>query len=182
VPGSSNSIINRPVTSAGPTAAAGSSGPGSGCARWPAGSAGTTLLITRASNGQQYCVHPGQAVQVYLGGTLSARAGAEPPRLSGTALAPSPSGQAHLLRSPAAAYQTVRAGRAVLTIVRQPCHSVQPPQTPAAGPEGTEGAGPLAPSGAAASANAVELAYTGGAPVGAQCALEQVLRVTIIVS
>ena len=42
--------------------------------------------------------------------------------------------------------------------------------------------GPLAPSGAAASANAVELAYTGGAPVGAQCALEQVLRVTIIVS
>ena len=156
--------------------------PGPGVSRWPAGSASTTLLITQASNGQQYCVHPGQAVQVYLGGTLSPRAGSEPPRLTGTGLAPSPSGQAHLLRSPAAAYRSVGAGRAVLTIVRQPCHSVAPAQTPAAGPQGTAGAGPGDTSGAATSANAVELAYTGGAPVGAQCALEQALRVTIIVS
>jgi hypothetical protein len=182
VPGVSNSVDNRPVTDAGPAAAPGSPGPGPGCSRWPAGSASTTLLITQASNGQQYCVHPGQAVQVYLGGTLSPTAGSEPPRLTGAGLASSPSGQAHLLRSPAAAYRAVRAGRAVLTIVRQPCHSVAPAQTPAAGPQGSAGAGPGDTSGAATSANAVELAYTGGAPVGAQCALEQALRVIIIVS
>jgi hypothetical protein len=181
-PGVSNSVNNRPVTNAGAAETPGSSGSGPGCARWPAGSASATLLITRASNGQQYCVRPGQAVQVYLGGTLSPRAGSEPPRLTGTGLAPSPSGQAHLLRSPAAAYQAVGAGRAVLTIVRQPCHSVPAAQTPAAGPQGTTGAGPGDTSGAATSANAVELAFTGGAPVGAQCALEQALRVTIIVS
>jgi hypothetical protein len=182
VPGVSNSVDNRPVTDAGPAAAPGRSASGPGCSRWPAGSGGTTLLVTQASNGQQYCVHPGQAVQVYLGGTLSPAAGSEPPRLTGTGLAPSPSGQAHLLRSPAAAYQAVRAGRSVLTIVRQPCHSASSAQTPAAGPQGAEGAGPGDTSGAVASANAVELAYTGGAPVGAQCALEQALRVTIIVS
>jgi hypothetical protein len=182
VPVVSNSVNNRPVTDAGPAAGPGSPGPGSGCSRWPAGSASTTLLITQASNGQQYCVHPGQAVQVYLGGTLSPTAGSEPPRLTGAGLAPSPSGQAHLLRSPAAAYQAVGAGRAVLTIVRQPCHSITPAQTPVAGPQGPTGAGPRDTSGAATSANAVELAYTGGAPVGAQCALEQALRVTIIVS
>jgi hypothetical protein len=182
VPGVSNSVDNRPVTDAGPAAAPGRSGSGPGCSRWPAGSGGATLLVTQASNGQQYCVHPGQAVQVYLGGMLSPAAGSEPPRLTGTGLAPSPSGQAHLLRSPAAAYQAVRAGRSVLTIVRQPCHSVAPAQTPAAGPQGAAGAGPGDTSGAVASANAVELAYTGGAPVGAQCALEQALRVTIIVS
>jgi hypothetical protein len=182
VPGVSNSVNNRPVTDAGPAAAPGSPSPGPGCSRWPAGSGRTTLLITQTSNGQQYCVHPGQAVQVYLGGTLSPRAGSEPPRLTGAGLAPSPSGQAHLLRSPAAAYRAVGAGRAVLTIVRQPCHSVTAAQTPAAGPQGTAGAGPGDTSGAATSANAVELAYTGGTPVGAQCALEQALRVTIIVS
>jgi hypothetical protein len=182
VPGVSNSVNNRPVTDAGPAAAPGSPAPGPGCSRWPAGSGSTTLLITQASNGQQYCVHPGQAVQVYLSGTLSPRAGSEPPRLTGAGLAPSPSGQAHLLRSPAAAYQAVGAGRAVLTIVRQPCRSVAPAQTPAAGLRGTAGAGPGGMSGTVTSANAVELAYTGGAPVGAQCALEQALRVTIIVS
>jgi hypothetical protein len=182
VPAVSNSVDNRPVTDAGPAAAPGRSASGPGCSRWPAGSGGTTLLVTQASNGQQYCVHRGQAVQVYLGGTLSPAAGSEPPRLTGTGLAPSPSGQAHLLRSPAAAYQAVRAGRSVLTIVRQPCHSVAPAQTPAAGPQGAEGAGPGDTSGAVSGANAVELAYTGGAPVGAQCALEQALRVTIIVS
>jgi hypothetical protein len=182
VPGVSNSVINRPVTDAGPAAAPGSPAPGPGCSRWPAGSARTTLLITQASNGQRYCVHPGQAVQVYLGGRLSPTAGSEPPRLTGAGLAPSPSGQAHLLRSPAATYQAVRMGRAVLTIVRQPCHSVAPAQTPAAGPQGSAGARPGATSGTVTSANAVELAYTGGAPVGAQCALEQALRVTIIVS
>jgi hypothetical protein len=161
-PGVSNSVPNRPVTKAGAAETPGIPGSGPGCARWPAGSGSTTLLITQASNGQQYCVRPGQAVQVYLGGTLSPRAGSEPPRLTGTGLAPSPSGQAHLLRSPAAAYQAAGAGRAVLTIVRQPC--------------------PGDTSGAATSANAVELAFTGGTPAGAQCALEQALRVTIIVS
>ena len=187
VPGVSNSVDNRPVTDAGPAAAPGRPGRGPGCSRWPAGSGRTTLLITQASNGQQYCVRTGQAVQVYLGGTLSPTAGSEPPRLTGTGLAPSPSGQAHLLRSPAAAYQAVGAGRAVLTTVRQPGHSVPAAQTraahtPRAGPQGTTGAGPGDTSGAATSANAVELAFTGGAPVGAQCALEQALRVTIIVS
>jgi hypothetical protein len=187
VPGVSNSVNNRPVTKGGVAGAPGSPGSGPGCSRWPAGSASTTLLITKASNGQQYCVRAGQAVQVYLGGTLSPTAGSEPPRLTGTGLAPSASGQAHLLRSPAAAYQAVRAGRAVLTIVRQPCHSVPSAQTPAtqtpsAGPQGTAGTGPGDTSGASTSTNAVELAYTGGAPVGAQCALEQALRVTIIVS
>ncbi|HEY2278983.1 MAG TPA: hypothetical protein VGI00_11550 [Streptosporangiaceae bacterium] len=173
------------MAKAGAAGTPGRSGSGPGCSRWPAGSASTTLLITQASNGQQYCVRAGQAVQVYLGGTLSPRAGSEPPRLTGTGLAPSPSGQAHLLRSPAATYQAVRAGRAVLTIVRQPCHSVPATQTPAAGPQGTAGTagtGPGDSSGTATSTNAVELAYTGGTPVGAQCALEQALRVTIIVS
>jgi hypothetical protein len=182
VPGVSSSVANRPVTDAGPAAAPGRSGSGPGCSRWPAGSASTTLLITAASNGQRYCVRTGQAVQVYLSGMLSPTAGSEPPRLTGTGLAPAPSGQAHLLRSPAAAYQAVRTGRAVLTIVREPCRSASSAQTPAADPPGTEGAGPGGNSGASVSPNAVELAYTGGAPVGAQCALEQALRVTVIVS
>jgi hypothetical protein len=123
---------SRPGRSVAGSAVAGSAA--AGCARWPAGSARTILLISQASNGQQYCVHPGQSVQVFLGGKLSPVDGAEPPRLAGTGLVPASSGQAHLLRSPAAAYQAVRAGRVVLTIVRQPCHSVPPSQTPAAGP------------------------------------------------
>jgi hypothetical protein len=137
-------------------------------------------------------VHAGQAVQVVLTGRLSPTDGAEPPRLTGTGLVPASSGRVHLLRSPAAAYQAVRPGRvggngygqAVLTIVRLPCHSVQPAPTAPAPADGTDGAlGASAPgrSGAASSANAMEMAYTGGAPVGAQCALQQALRVTIIV-
>jgi hypothetical protein len=154
-----------------------SSGPG--CSRWPAGSTSTTLLLTQASNGRRYCVRPGQQVQVYLSGELLPRAGAEPPRLTGTGLVPAPSGQAHLLRSPADAYQAVQAGQVVLSVVRQPCRSLTPTQdptpTPVAGGLGDPGAG------APARANAVELAWTGGAPVGAQCAFQQALRVTIVV-
>jgi hypothetical protein len=148
--------------------AAGGPGSGPGCSRWPAGSTSTTLLLTQASNGRQYCVQPGQGVQVFLSGELTPKAGAEPPRLTGTGLAPA-SGPAHLLRSPADAYQAVRPGRAVLTVVRLPCQSVQSSPTPAADSDGTPGA------------SAVELAYTGGAPVGAQCALQRALRVTIVV-
>jgi hypothetical protein len=161
-----------------PSTAAGSS-PGSepGCSRWPAGSTSTILLISQPGNGQQYCVQPGQAVQVSLSGVLSPRAGSEPPRLTGTGLVPSSAGQAHLLRSPAAAYQAVRPGRAVLTIVRLPCHSVEPAQTPA----DSDGASSLGGPGPAAGADAVELAYRGGAPAGAQCAIVHALRVTITV-
>lgn len=167
---SSPSIINkRPATSASPGEAADSPGPGAGCPRWPAGSTSTTLLLTQASNGRQYCVQPGQGVQVYLSGELLPKAGAEPPRLTGTELVPASSGQARLLRSPADAYQAVRPGRAVLTVVRMPCQSVQSSPAPAADPDGPQ------------AASAVELVYTGGAPVGAQCALQQALRVTIVV-
>jgi hypothetical protein len=186
--GSSHSIDNQPATRTGSTATGGAPGTAPGCARWPAGSASTILLITQASNGLQFCVHPGQDVQVFLSGTLSPVDGSEPPRLTGTGLVPAAPGSVPLLRSPAAVYAAVRAGRVVLTVVRQPCHSVQPAQTPtpAAGPDGTEGAGlpdvGSAGPGATGSVNAVETAWRGGAPVGAQCALEQALRVIVIVS
>jgi hypothetical protein len=112
-------------------------------------------------------VQPGQGVQVFLSGQLTPKEGAEPPRLTGTGLAPA-SGPRHLLRSPADAYQAVRAGRTVLTVVRMPCQSVPSPA-------------PAADSGGPPATGAVELSYTGGAPVGAQCALQQALRVTIVV-
>jgi hypothetical protein len=175
---SSPSIIDkRPATPVSPGVAAGGPGSEPGCSRWPDGSTSTTLLLTEASNGRRYCVQPGQQVQVYLSGELLPRSGAEPPRITGAGLVPASSGQAHLLRSPADAYQAVRAGQVVLTVVRLPCHSVTPNRnpTPGAGALGDPGAG------APARANAVELAYTGGAPVGAQCALQQALRVTIVV-
>jgi hypothetical protein len=141
-------------------------------------------------------VQPGQGVQVFLTGQLTPRDGAEPPRLTGAGLAPA-SAPGHLLRSPADAYRAVRAGRAVLTVVRMPCQSVtsaqDPPPAGAMGELGATGAGSpggagladdrsQAGAGAPARANAVELAWTGGAPVGAQCALQQALRVTIVVA
>jgi hypothetical protein len=174
--GRSISAFNSPSRAATPTA--GGSGAQPGCARWPAGSTRVTLLITRASNGRRYCVHTGQTVQVYLAGSLSLRAGSEPPRLTGNALVPAPARQTRLLRSPVASYLAVRAGSAVLTIVRMPCHSIQPRATPG----GAASTGALGRAGAGSSGNAEEMAYTGGAPVGVQCALEQALRVTIIVT
>lgn len=181
--GASSPSVNKkgsPRSSA-PGAAAGGSGSGPGCSRWPAGSTSTTLLLSPASNGRQYCVRPGQGVQVFLTGPLTPRDGAEAPRLAGTGLAPA-SGTAPLLRSPADAYQAVRAGRAVLTVVRMPCQSVPSSSAPAGDPDGTPGASSLGGPGAPARPSAVELAWTGGAPVGAQCALQQALRVTIVVA
>jgi hypothetical protein len=155
----------------------GGTGSGSGCARWPAGSTTSALLITRASNGQRYCVRTGETVQVSQSGTLSLMAGSEPPRLTGTALVPAPVRQGQAVRS-SASYLAVRAGVAVLTVVRLPCHSIRPQASPAGGAQGT---GSLGGAGGT-SANAEELAYTGGTPVGAQCQLEQMLRVTIVVT
>ena len=174
--GRSISISNGPAGAA--TAIAGGSGAQPGCARWPAGSTRATLLITQASNGRRYCVRTGQTVQVYLAGSLSPTAGSEPPRLTGTALVPARARRARLLRSPAAAYLAVRAGSAVLTIVRLPCHSIRPQATPGA----AMSTGELGRAGAGISGNAAEMAYTGGAPVGVQCASEQVLRVTVAVT
>jgi hypothetical protein len=125
-------------------------------------------------------VHAGQAVQVFLTGRLSPKDGAEPPRLTGTGLVPASFGRVHLLRSPAAAYQAVRPGRAGGDGYG---YSVQPAQTaPADGTDGALGASSPGRSDAPGSANAMEMAYTGGAPVGAQCALQQALRVTVIVA
>ncbi|HEY0719357.1 MAG TPA: hypothetical protein VGD68_17220 [Streptosporangiaceae bacterium] len=168
---------NGPDGTAGPVA--GGTGSGPGCARWPAGSTRTALLITRASNGQRYCVRTGETVQVSQSGTLSLTAGSEPPRLTGTALVPAPVRTGQAIRSSAALYLAVRAGTAVLTVVRLPCRSVRP-QAPAGGTTGTGALGGA--GGGGTSEAAVEMAYTGGAPVGAQCQLEEMLRVTIVVS
>ncbi|MBV9793221.1 MAG: hypothetical protein JO016_04710 [Actinobacteria bacterium] len=164
-----NSMNKTSDGQATPAGGGSTTAPRSGCTRWPAGSTGDTLLITQASNGRQYCVQPGQSVQVYLGGVLSPKDGSEPPRLTGSGLVAAPSGQAHLLRAPAATYQAVRAapgddpGRAVLTIVRLPCHSIEPTPTPAAGPAG---ASSLGDPGAGAGVNAVELADRGAGAGG----------------
>lgn len=201
-PGASASVSpGGPGTAgaAGPgTAAAGgttgTAGPGTqaGCTAWPAGSTKTTLLITSGSNGKSYCVRTGQTVQVFLSGTLSLADGSEPPRLTGNALAVAPARQPQVLRTPSVSYLAVRPGAAVLTIVRLPCHSIRPMQTGPA--DGAAGTGALAP---AASGPAEETAYTapqgaaagtaggsdtGGAPVGAQCAMRQALRVTVTVT
>ena len=158
----SPSPSNGPNGAASPVAGAGGSGPG--CAPWPAGSTSTTLLITRASDAQRYCVRVGQTVQVSSAGTLSLTAGSKPPRLTGTALVPAPARPGQAVRAPAATYLAARAGVAMITVVRLPCQSVQ--ASPAAGQAG-------------------EMAWVrtaGGAPVGAQCQLVQALRVTIAVS
>jgi hypothetical protein len=164
----SPSSSNEPDGTASPVAGGGGSGPG--CAVWPAGSTKTTLLITRASNGQRYCVRTGETVQVSSAGTLSLMAGSKPPRLIGTALVPAPARPGGAVRSPAATYSAVRPGVARLIVVRLPCRSAQAPATPLASP---------------AAGVAGEMAYlspTGGAPVGAQCQLVQALQVTIVVS
>ena len=175
VTGSSNSWSKGPDATV--TPGPDGTGAGPGCAPWPAGSTSSTLLLTQASNGRTYCVRTGQTVQVYLSGTLSLRAGSEPPRLTGTGLVPAPARQADLLRSPAASYRAVRTGQAVLTVVRLPCHSVRPQDVPPAGAAGAGALGGLAGT----SGNAVLTACTGGAPVGAQCAGQQALRVVVTV-
>jgi hypothetical protein len=174
--GGPNSSSNGPDGTASPVA--GGTGSGSGCAPWPAGSTRTTLLITRASNGQRYCVRTGETVRVSQAGTLSLTAGSEPPRLTGAALVPAPVRPGQAVRSSAASYLAVRAGVAVLTVVRLPCRSIQPQASPAGGAKGTGALG----GSAGTNANAGEMAYTGGAPVGAQCQLVQTLRVTIVVT
>jgi hypothetical protein len=121
-------------------------------------------------------VRTDETVRVSQAGTLSLTAGSEPPRLTGTALVPAPVRQGQAVRS-AASYLAVRAGVAVLTVVRLPCRSIRPQASPAGG---TQGLGSL--GGAGTSVNAEEMAYTGGTPVGAQCQLEQMLRVTIVVT
>jgi hypothetical protein len=173
--GGPDSSSNGPDRTASPVA--GGTGSGSGCAPWPAGSTRTALLITRASNGQRYCVRTGETVRVSQAGTLSLTAGSEPPRLTGTALVPAPVRPGQAVRS-AASYLAVRAGVAVLTVVRLPCRSIRPQASPA---DGTQGMGSLGGA-AGTSVNAEEMAYTGGTPVGAQCQLEQMLRVTILVT
>jgi hypothetical protein len=151
----------------------GSAGPGgagsgtqAGCSAWPAGSSRSVLSITAGSDGQTYCVRTGQTVQVLLSGRLALADGAQPPRLTGDALAAGPVRQAQMMKMPAQTYTAVRAGTAVLTIVRLPCHSPQ-----SVSRAGTTGAALLsfAVSG-------------GGVPVGTNCGTQQVLRVFIVVS
>jgi len=171
-----------------PSGAAGTAGASAqpGCARWPAGSAGPVLLVTAASGGKTYCVRTGQVVRVLLSGPAALPGGSEPPRLTGDALAAAP---AHLLRTASVTYTAVRPGTAVLTIVGLPCHVIQPAQGAAASAR----RGALA---RAASAPAAETAYrawsapvagaarpapAGGTPAGAECVIQQALRVSIVV-
>ena len=171
-----------------PSGAAGTAGAPAqpGCARWPAGSAGPVLLVTAASGGKTYCVRTGQVVRVLLSGPAALPGGSEPPRLTGDALAAAP---AHLLRTPSVTYTAVRPGTAVLTIVGLPCRVIQPAQGAAASAR----RGALA---RAASAPAAETAYrawsapvagaagpalVSGTPAGAECEIQQALRVSIIV-
>jgi len=106
-------------------ATAGPAAPGqgaqAGCAPWPAGSTGTVLLVTAASNGRSYCVQPGQTVRLLLSGPQAAAGGLPPPRLIGDALAVQ---RGHPPAPSAASYTAVHPGTAVLLIVRLPCHSV----------------------------------------------------------
>ena len=171
-----------------PAGAAGTAGAPAqpGCARWPAGSAGPVLLVTAASGGKTYCARIGQVVRVLLSGPAALPGGSEPPRLTGDALAAAP---AHLPRTPSVTYTAVRPGTAVLTIVGLPCHVIQPAQGAAASAR----RGALA---RAASAPAAETAYrawsapvagaarpapAGGTPAGAECEIQQALRVSIVV-
>ena len=111
--------------------------------------------------------------------------GSEPPRLAGDALAAAP---AHLPRTPSVTYTAVRPGTAVLTIVGLP-RPIQPVQGAAA----SAWRGALAP---AVSAAAAETAYRAwstpvagaarpapadGMPAGAECEIQQALRVSIVV-
>lgn len=167
---------------------AGGSGTRAGCASWPAGSTRVTLLITSASSGGTYCVQTGETVDVVLSGPLSLANGSQPPQLTGDAL--SAGRQAQVDRMTAESYTAMRQGTSVLSVVRLPCHMLHPMQStqgsPAAG--GAAGSAPApaeelayrATSPAASGAAAVPVA--GGAPVGTNCASQQVLRVTIVVS
>lgn len=206
----------RPAGSAAPAAPgapqrSGTAGAASrpGCARWPAGSSGSALLVTAASGGKTYCVRTGQVVVVPLSGPSALPGGSELPRLTGDALAAAP---VHLLRPPSVTYLAVRPGTATLTIVGLPCHGIQPAQGAAASAR----AGALARAAAAetpyrgfsvlaagtapaqaASAPAAQTAYrapavpapgtaraakAGGTPGSAECAVQQALRVPIVVS
>ncbi len=133
-------------------------GAGPGCASWPAGSTAKVLLITAGSNGQHYCVRPGQTVTVLLSGPLALAGRSQPPRLTGDALAVLPP-HVHLPTVPSVSYLAMRPGTAVLTLVGLPCHPLRPAYG-AAAPAGT------------------------GAPPGAaltECATLQAGRVTIAV-
>ncbi len=132
---------------------------GPGCAPWPSGSTRTVLLITAASDGRSYCVRTGQTVRVQLSGTQAVAPGSQPPRLLGNALAAE---RVHLPAMPSVSYLAVHPGTAALIIIRLPCRAARPGQNAAAGGIGA-------------------LARTGGAPVGAECEIEQAMRVSIIV-
>ena len=132
---------------------------GAGCASWPSGSTRTVLLITAASDGRTYCVRTGQTVRVQLSGSQAIAPGSQPPRLLGNALAAE---RGHLPAMPSVSYLAVHPGTAALIIVRLPCRAARPGQN-------------------AAAAGIGALARTGGTPVGAECEIEQALRVSIIV-
>ena len=132
---------------------------GAACAPWPSGSTWTVLLITAASDGRSYCVRTGQTVRVQLSGSQAIAPGSQPPRLLGNALAAE---RVHLPGMSSVSYLAVRPGVAALIIVRLPCRAARPGQN-------------------AAAAGIGALARTGGAPVGAECEIEQLLRVSIIV-
>ena len=132
---------------------------GAGCASWPSGSTRTVLLITAASDGRSYCVRTGQTVRVQLSGSQAIAPGSQPPRLLGNALAAE---RGHLPAMPSVSYLAVHPGTAALIIVRLPCRAARPGQN-------------------AAAAGLGALARTGGTPVGAECEIEQALRVSIIV-
>jgi hypothetical protein len=190
--GQAASPVATAQSSASSHGSAGSGAPGAGmpgsatraaCVAWPSGSAGTVLLITIDSNGKTYCVRTGETVRVVLSGTLALADGSQPPHLTGNALAAVTARQAQVLRMPEQSYIAVRPGTAVLTVVRFPCHSRQPMRTAPA--TASPMAGALA---RAASSSADEMAYTsagaraGGVPIGPDCALQQVLRVFVIVT
>ena len=133
---------------------------GAGCAPWPSGSTRTVLLITAASDGRSYCVRTGQTVRVQLSGSQAIAPGSQPPRLLGNALAAE---RVHLPAMPSVSYLAVHPGTAALIIVRLPCRAARPGQN------------------VAVAAGIGALARMGGAPAGAECEIEQALRVSIIV-
>ncbi len=120
-------------------------------------------------------------MQVLLSGSLALADGAQPPRLTGDALAAGPVRQAQMMKMPAQSYTAVRPGTSVLTIVRLPCHS---PLSMRASPGA---AGPVAAETeqAAGASPAALLSFAvggGGVPVGTNCGAQQVLRVFIVVT
>jgi hypothetical protein len=134
------------------------------CARWPAGSTGTTLDVDAGGNGQTYCVAIGDIVQVQLSGSdLSAW---KPLRMSGDALVPVTERLRPAVMSGFAlrSYRAVRTGDAMLYSDRS-CRAVQPQAAAASQP------------------TAALMAYFGGTPISPGCAgLDESFRVTIVVS